>query len=71
MVSTACDISKSDGQTLSRAFGGVISVNAWPAAREKVSPYWTSANAWRRRKPALVLVTAMVPEVAPLKSISK
>ncbi len=38
---------------------------------EKVSPYWTSANAWRSRKPALVLVTAMVPEVAPLKSISK
>ena len=46
-------------------------MNAWPTAIEKWSPYWTSAKPWRSRKPALLLVTAMVPGVAPLKSISK
>ena len=56
---------------LSCCFAGVIRVKACPAANVNASPYCTSANAWRRRKPALELVTAMLPGVVPLKSISK
>ena len=50
---------------------GVISVYACPIAMKNESRYWTSAKALRSRSPTLVLVTATLPGVFPLKSISK
>ena len=70
-MSTACDMSTSDGQTDIWSFDGVARLNAWPAAMKYFFPYWASANACRKRNPTLELVTDTVPGVCPWKSISK